>query len=302
MMRTAAALAASPDAGSLESAAPRRGALLTTLRRFSRHSGAVAGVIVICAFVLVALFAPTLARQDPLAVVPADRLLAPSPAHLFGTDELGRDLFSRVVYGARVSLVVGVVPVLIAAATGIVLGLTSGYFRGLVDAVIMRCIDVMMAFPGILLALAVIAVLGSNLRNLMISVGIFSIPLYTRVLRGSTLSAREHLYVDAARATGAGHLRIIVSHIFPNVVAPLIVLATLGIANAMLVAATLSFLGLGERPPTPEWGSMLAIARNYLRLAWWMTAFPGLAISLSVLAINLFGDGLRDVLDPRLRT
>jgi peptide/nickel transport system permease protein len=301
-MRTAGTLPAPAESGPFGAAAPKRGALISTLRRFARHRGAVGGVIVLCLLVTVAIFAPLLARHDPLAVVPPDRLLGPSLLHPFGTDELGRDLFSRVVYGARVSLLVGIVPVLIAAVTGVVLGLSSGYFRGLVDGVIMRCIDVMMAFPGVLLALAVIAVLGSSLRNLMISVGIFSIPLYTRVLRGSTLSAREHLYVDAARATGAGHIRILVFHIFPNVVAPLIVLATLGIANAILVAATLSFLGLGEKPPTPEWGSMLAIARNYLRLAWWMTAFPGLAISISVLAINLFGDGLRDVLDPRLRT
>lgn len=283
-------------------AAPRRGPLAAGIRRFMRHPGAVAGLVVIVLLLLLALIAPLVARQDPLALDPNVRLLAPSPSHPFGTDQLGRDLFSRVVYGARVSLVVGIVPVLIAAAAGIVLGLSAGYFRGPVDAIIMRCIDVMMAFPGILLALAVIAVLGSSLRNLMISVGIFSIPLYTRVLRGSTLSVRENLYVDAARTIGCSHLRILIVHILPNVVAPLIVLSTLGVANAILVAASLSFLGLGQKPPTPEWGSMLSTARNFLRLAWWMTAFPGLAISLSVLAINLLGDGLRDVLDPRLRT
>jgi peptide/nickel transport system permease protein len=251
---------------------------------------------------LVALMAPVIARQDPLAVDPNVRLLAPSASHLFGTDQLGRDQFSRVVYGARVSLVVGIVPVLLAATVGIALGLGSGYFRGPVDAIIMRCIDVMMAFPGILLALAVIAVLGSNLRNLMISVGIFSIPLYTRVLRSSTLSARENLYVDAARSIGCSHRRIVVVHILPNVVAPLIVLSTLGVANAILIAASLSFLGLGQKPPAPEWGSMLSNARNFLRTAWWMAVFPGVAITITVLAINLFGDGLRDMLDPRLRT
>jgi peptide/nickel transport system permease protein len=281
--------------------AARHSALVAGTKRFARHHGAVAGTVIVAALIVIALAAPLVARQDPLAVAPADRLLAPSPAHPFGTDELGRDLFSRVIWGSRVSLLVGIVPVAIAAVTGCALGLASGYFRGAVDWTIMRCIEVMMAFPGVLLALAVIAVLGSSLRNLMISVGIFSIPLYTRVLRGSTLAARENLYVDAARLLGAGHLRILLRHIFPNVVAPLIVLSTLGIANAILVAATLSFLGLGEKPPTPEWGSMLSTAREYLRLAWWMTAFPGLAISVTVLAVNLMGDGIRDALDPRLR-
>ncbi|HTE84057.1 MAG TPA: ABC transporter permease [Dehalococcoidia bacterium] len=276
--------------------------MLLGLSRFAGHRGASVGVVVFAVLLIVALAAPLLARQDPLAVNPDARLLAPSGQHLFGTDQLGRDQFSRVVYGTRVTLMVGIVPVLIAAAAGMALGLTSGYFRGAADALIMRCIDVMMAFPGLLLALAVIAVLGPDLRNLMISVGIFSIPLYTRVLRGSTLSTRENLHVDAARAIGCGHLRIIIWHILPNVIAPLIVLSTLGMANAILVAASLSFLGLGQRPPAPEWGSMLSSARNFLRLAWWMTAFPGLAISISVLAINLIGDGLRDVLDPRLRT
>jgi len=290
--------AASVPAGS----SPRRSTAALQIRRFGRHPGAAAGLVVISLFLLIALLAPAVARRDPLLVDTDLRLLGPSLSHPFGTDELGRDVFSRVVYGARVSLVVGLVPVAIAAITGVVLGLSAGYFRGPLDAVIMRCIDVMMAFPGILLALAVIAVLGSSLRNLMISVGIFSIPLYTRVLRASTLSARENLYVDAARAIGAGHPRILASHILPNVIAPLIVLSTLGVANAILVAASLSFLGLGEKPPAAEWGSMLSTARNYLRLAWWMTAFPGLAISLSVLAINLLGDGLRDFLDPRLRT
>jgi peptide/nickel transport system permease protein len=274
---------------------------LAFARRFSRNRGAVIGLIVIAVFVLVSVLAPLIAPYDPLAQKPDIRFQAPSAAHLCGTDELGRDILSRIIYGGRISLAVGVIPVVIAAVSGIVLGMSAGYFGGVVDTVIMRCIDIMMAFPGILLALTVIAVLGVSLTNLMISVGIFSIPLYTRVLRGSTLSAKENLYVEAARATGCGNLRILVRHILPNIIAPLIVLATLGVATAILVAAGLSYLGLGERPPTPEWGSMLSNARQYLRLAWWMTAFPGLAISLAVLAINMLGDGLRDVLDPRLR-
>lgn len=274
---------------------------LAVARRFSRNRGAVIGLVVIAVFTLVSAMAPLVAPDNPLTVNPAIRFQAPSAAHPFGTDELGRDVLSRVIYGGRISLIVGVIPVVIAAFSGIVLGMTAGYFGGAVDMLIMRCIDVMMAFPGILLALTVIAVLGVSLTNLMISVGIFSIPLYTRVLRGSTLAAKENLYVEAARATGCGNLRILARHILPNIIAPLIVLATLGVATAILVAASLSFLGLGQRPPTPEWGSMLSDARKYLRLAWWLTAFPGLAISLAVLAINLLGDGLRDVLDPRLR-
>jgi peptide/nickel transport system permease protein len=270
-------------------------------RRFARNRGAVIGLFVVIALVFVSALAPLAAPHHPLAVDPTIRFQPPSAAHPFGTDELGRDVLSRVIYGGRISLIVGVIPVLIASISGIVLGISAGYFGGIVDMVIMRCIDIMMAFPGILLALAVIAVLGASLTNLMIAVGIFSIPLYTRVLRGSTLATKEQLYVEAARAVGCGNLRIMLHHILPNIIAPLIVLATLGMATAILVAASLSFLGLGQRPPTPEWGSMLSDARKYLRIAWWLTAFPGLAISLSVLAINLLGDGLRDVLDPRLR-
>lgn len=270
-------------------------------RRFCRNRGAVIGLVVILVFALVSALAPLLAPYHPLAVDPTIRFQPPSTAHPFGTDELGRDVLSRVIYGGRISLIVGVIPVLIAAVSGIVLGMSAAYFGGVVDMAIMRCIDIMMAFPGILLALTVIAVLGVNLTNLMISVGIFSIPLYTRVLRGSTLSAKEQLYVEAARAVGCGSFRVLTRHILPNIIAPLIVLATLGMATAILTAASLSFLGLGQQPPTPEWGSMLSNARKYLRVAWWLTAFPGLAISLAVLAINLLGDGLRDILDPRLR-
>jgi peptide/nickel transport system permease protein len=301
-MSVAGALPSAPLPVLRNEIAPRQRGINYAIRRFVQHRGAAAGTVIFAMLVLLALTAPLLARRDPLTVDPASSLSAPSATHLFGTDQLGRDQFSRVVYGARISLLVGVVPVLIAAVSGLILGLASGYFRGLTDAIIMRCIDVMMAFPGLLLALAIIAVLGPDLRNLMISVGIFSVPLYTRVLRGSTLSTRESLHVDAARAIGCGNLRIIARHILPNVLAPLIVLSTLGMANAILVAASLSFLGLGQKPPAPEWGSMLSSARNFLRVAWWLTAFPGLAISISVLAINLIGDGLRDVLDPRLRT
>ncbi|MGH2587361.1 MAG: ABC transporter permease [Dehalococcoidia bacterium] len=274
---------------------------LDFLRRFSRNRGAVGGAVLLLVIIALAILAPMIAPYDPLATDAVPRQ-APSRAHLMGTDELGRDELSRVLWGGRISLWIGLVPVAIATVVGTLLGMSAGYFGDLTDTVIMRCIDIMMAFPGILLALAIIAVLGTSLSNLMIAVGISAIPLYTRLMRGSTLSAKHNLYVDAARTIGAGNARIVLRHIFPNVLAPLIVVATLGTATAILVGASLSFLGLGQQPPTPEWGSMLSTARPMLRVAWWTTFFPGLAISLTVLAINMVGDGLREVLDPRLRT
>lgn len=271
------------------------------LRRFARNRGAAIGAALLLLIAVIVVLAPVLAPHDPLATRFTPRE-DPGRAHLMGTDELGRDELSRVLWGGRISLWIGLVPVAIAALAGAVLGLSAGYFGDPLDSVIMRLIDVMMAFPGILLALAIVAVLGTSITNLMLAVGISSIPLYTRLMRGSTLGAKQHLYVDAARTIGAGDARIIARHILPNVVAPLIVVATLGTANAILVAASLSFLGLGQKPPTAEWGSMLSQGRALLRVAWWLTLFPGLAISLTVLAINMVGDGLREALDPRLRT
>lgn len=278
----------------------RRGRLHQAGRRLRRRPGALAGAVVILVFVAVALLAPVIAPADPNEIS-RDRRAAPSADHFFGTDDLGRDVLSRVIYGARVSLRVGLVSIGIALTAGSLLGVVAGYAGGRLDSVVMRVMDVMLAFPGILLAIAIVAILGPSLFNVMIAVGIEAIPVYTRTARASTLSVKELEYVIGARALGCAHARIILRHILPNVVAPLIVLATIGVAGSILTAAGLSYLGLGAQPPTAEWGAMLSTARNFLRDSWWMATFPGLAIMLVVLALNLFGDGLRDILDPRLR-
>ena len=226
---------------------------------------------------------------------------APSRHHLMGTDNFGRDVFSRVLYGGRRSLPVGFVAIGIASVIGVICGLVAGYFGSYTDTVIMRSADVLLAFPGILLALALVAILGTSLFNLMLAVGIASIPEYARVVRSAVLSTRETEYVTAARVSGANDPSIMFRHILPNVLRPIIVLVTLGIAGAIILGSTLSFLGLGVKPPAPEWGNMLSDGRTMMRHHWWVSFFPGLAIMLTVLAINLFGDGLRDAIDPRMR-
>jgi peptide/nickel transport system permease protein len=228
-------------------------------------------------------------------------VLPPSADHIFGTDNLGRDIFTRVLYGGAISLQVGIFSVAIGSTIGTLLGLVSGYYGKWVDTLIMRFIDVMLAFPGILLALVIIAVLGRDLRNVMIAVGISTIPIYTRIVRGTTLSIKQNDYIVAAQAIGSPTWRILLVHILPNTLAPIIVVTTNGVAGAIIAGAALSFLGLGQQPPDPEWGLMLAQGREYIRVAWWVTTFPGLAIMTTVLAINLLGDGLRDILDPRLK-
>ena len=281
---------------------PAGGRMALVWKQFRRDRAALVGGVVLLALTLLAIFAPAVAPADPILVASVQRLLPPSRAHLFGTDELGRDVLSRIIFGARISMTVGLISVGVALVIGVTLGLVSGYVGGWVDNLIMRFIDVLLAFPGILLAIVIAGTLGPGLRNVMIAVGIFSVPTYARVVRATTLSVKEQEYIEALRALGASDGRIMLRHILPNVSAPVIVLSTLGVATAILSAAGLSFVGLGAQPPTPEWGSMLSQARPYLRYEWWMATFPGLAIAVTVLAINLVGDGLRDALDPRLRT
>lgn len=271
------------------------------IRRLARNRMTVVGAVGVMAIALITIFAPLVAPYPPNQQDFAEYLAPPSSDHLFGADEQGRDLLSRVIYGGRISLRIGLIAVLIASFGGFVFGLLAGYYGGWVDIVTMRAMDVMLAFPEILLALGVVAILGPALTTIMAAVGISAIPYYARVVRGSVLSAKEAEYIMAARVVGCSSPRIIIRHVLPNSLAPVIVLATTGAAAAIITGATLSFLGLGVQPPTPEWGSMLSGGRTYLQHAPWMTTFPGLAIMISVIAINLFGDGLRDALDPRLR-
>lgn len=275
--------------------------LVSNARNLLRNKGAVAGLVTLVVLASAAVLAPLLPLPDPIQIDPTHALYSPGTPYLFGSDQYGRDVLSRVVYGGRISLVVGPIAVGIALVPGVFVGLLAGYYGSWVDVVLMRVVDVMLAFPGILLALGIVAVLGPSLTSLMIAVGVSSIPTYARLTRASVLSARENLYVDAARVVGASDASILVRHILPNVVAPVIIVGTLGVGSAILVAATLSFLGLGSQPPTAEWGRMLSEGRQYLREQWWIATFPGLSIMLTVLALNLLGDGLRDALDPRLR-
>ena len=261
---------------------------------------AVFWIGVLAAIWAIAALAPVVATHDPLRQS-ADLLEGPSAKHWMGTDEFGRDLFSRIVYGGRISLSVGIIAVTIAVLAGSTLGLIAGYLGGIVDTILMRFIDGLMAFPSIILAILIMAVLGPNLVNVMIAVGISAVPWYARTVRGSTLSVMQAQFVESAKAVGSSGGRIIVRHILPNVAAPIIVLGTLGMATSILAIAGLSFLGLGAHPPSPEWGAMLSSARTYMGRASWYAAFPGLAIMVSVLAMNIIGDALRDILDPRLR-
>ncbi|MGY4707227.1 ABC transporter permease [Candidatus Bipolaricaulota sp. J31] len=270
-------------------------------KRLRRHRLAVMGLIIILGFALMAVLAPWIAPHDPYRGSLRKRLCPPSLEHPLGCDELGRDLLSRIIYGARISLSIGVVSVGIGLILGVPFGAISGYFGGTVDILTQRLVDIMMAFPGILLAIIVVAVLGPGLWNAMLAVGIASVPAYVRVVRGSVLEFREREFVEAARAIGVGHFGVIWRHILPNCIAPLIVLSTLQFASSILWAAGLGFLGLGAQPPTPEWGTMLGRARIYMRVAPHVTTFPGLAIMAAVLGFNLLGDGLRDALDPKLR-
>ncbi|KIX10725.1 ABC transporter permease [Dethiosulfatarculus sandiegensis] len=266
------------------------------------NRNAALGMVLILLICLVAVFGPWLAPASPIAVAPLDRLQGPSMAHLFGTDSLGRDILSRVIYGARISIMIGVISVAISLVPGTLLGLVAGYFGGKADGVIMRLMDVLLAFPAILLAIFITAILGPSLINTMIAVGIVYIPHYARIVRSSVLSLKEQLYVQAIGHLGGSHTRILLGHLLPNSFPPIIVYATLGMGTAVLQAAALGFLGLGAQPPQPEWGAMLSEGRKFIQLAPHVAAFPGAAILILVLGFNLFGDGLRDVLDPSLRS
>lgn len=271
------------------------------LRRLFRNKLAIIGMVILGLFVFCALFAPWIAPYDPIAQDVTRRREPPSWEHPFGMDEVGRDLLSRVIYGARVSLYVGVASVSLAIIAGTLIGAVSGYAGGWVDNVVMRIMDIMLAFPSLLLAIAIVAILGPGLLNMLYAIAFVSIPAYARIVRASVLAAKEMDYTLAARAIGCSSSRILFRHIMPNCLTPIIVQGTLGIATAILDAAGLSFLGLGAQPPTPEWGAMLGQGRGSVFTAPHVVIFPGLAIMLSVLGFNLLGDGLRDALDPRLR-
>lgn len=265
-----------------------------------RKTAMVAGVFIIL-LVIVAVFAPWIAPYDPFEVDYALSMAPPSWTHLCGNDVFGRDILSRIIFGARISLAVGLTSVILGALVGVALGLISGFFGGFLDGLIMRTSDVLFAFPGILLAIAIVAILGPGLVNVVVAVSVFSMPTFARIVRGSTLALKESLYVKAAKSTGATRRRIMFVHIMPGTLSGVIVYFTMRIGTSIITASSLSFLGLGAQPPTPEWGAMLSESRDYIGVADHMTLFPGIAIFLTVLFFNLFGDGLRAALDPKVK-
>jgi peptide/nickel transport system permease protein len=269
--------------------------------RTLRNPLSLAGLAIIGLLVCVAVLAPLLAPYDPLRTDIANRLAPPSRAHPFGTDQLGRDVFSRILYGARISLRIAILTALISTAIGFPVGILSGYFRGRVDDLLMRVTDMFMAFPRLILAMAIAAALRPTLENVVIAIALAGWPTYARLARSVTLAIREEVYVEAAHAVGASTSRILLRHILPGVVSPVIIQVSLDMGGIILTAAGLGFIGFGAQPPTPEWGLMISEGRNYIPGQWWLSTFPGLAISLVVLGFNLLGDGIRDVLDPRLR-
>ena len=279
----------------------RRSPFVDVLLRLSKSPLAMFGLAIIFVLVFCAIFAEVISPYSPIKQDLMHMFETPSSSHWLGTDEFGRDILSRLIYGARVSLQVGFIAVGIALITGGMLGAISGYYSGKLDNIIMRVMDVLLSIPQTLLAIAIVAALGPSLMNLMIAVGISAVPTYARIVRGSVLSIRSMEFIEAARAAGSSDLRIILKHIIPNSMAPIIVQSTLGVASAILNAAGLSFIGLGIQPPNPEWGAMLSGGRQYIRDFPHMTLYPGLAIMLTILALNFLGDGLRDALDPKLK-
>jgi len=259
----------------------------------------LAGIVVLLVILLLSLFAPLISSYEPTKINIKERFAPPSAEHWFGTDEVGRDIFTRILYGARLSLGVGVAVVLGAGLIGTVIGSISGYFGGRIDQIIMRLMDMILAFPSLVLAMAVAATLGPNLQNAMLAIAIIKIPVYVRLARAETLSLREKLYVKAAVTFGIKPWRIITRHIIPNAISPVIIQVTLDIGDAILLVATLGFLGLGAQPPTPEWGAMISVGWKHLLDYWWYPTFPGFALFLASCAFNLIGDGVRDILDPK---
>lgn len=270
------------------------------LRLYSNKT-AMAGLVCFVLLILMVLFAPLLAPHDPNAIDYENPLKPPSSSNIFGTDDLGRDVFSRVLWGGRESISVGVFGMVVAILGGTLIGLITGYFGGWFDSIAQRIIEILLAFPAILFLLCIIAVLGPSLTAVFIAISIASIPSYARVVRGSVLSVKSMEFVTAAQIVGAGRARIMFRYILPNMLGPILVYGTLGVSQAIMLTAGLSYIGLGAQPPSPEWGAMLNYGRNYLMTAPWMSIFPGLAVFIAVLSINLFGDGLRDALDPKTR-
>ena len=270
-------------------------------KRFKRNRMAVFGLVVIILLILCALFPSVIAPYGYDDQNLSEQFIAPCLAHPFGTDNFGRDILSRVIYGCRISLLIGLISVSISCVLGVILGCIAGYYGNKVDNLVMRFIDIMLAIPQMLLAMSIVAALGIGTENLILAIAIGSVPGYARIVRGSILSVKGQEFIEAARSIGASDFRIITRHIVPNCLAPIIVQATMSIASAILSTASMSFIGLGIEPPTPEWGSMLSAGRAYLRDHWFVVTFPGVAIMLTVFAFNLFGDGLRDALDPKLK-
>ena len=274
---------------------------ITVMKRLFKNKAAVVGGIIILFFIFVSILGPCLVKTDPEELNFVNKLQPPSKEHWFGTDNFGRDIFSRIVHGAGLTLTVGFLSVVVGGVIGVIIGIISGYYGGWLDSVFMRVMDVLLAFPGILLALAIVSVLGGSLQNVIIAVGVFSVPAFARIVRGSTLQVKKLEYIDAVKSLGASDFRIIFRHILPNIMSPIIVQATMRIATAILTASGLAFLSLGAPPPTPEWGAMLNDGRTYMHNAGHMVLIPGIAIVIVVLAFNIFGDGLRDALDPKMK-
>ena len=294
--------AGDPGAGAAGAEVPAaRGGLRRGWRRFRRNPGAVFGLAVFLAIVAMAVLAPVLAPYDPIAQGVGKPFERPSAAHWAGTDSFGRDIMSRIIYGARVALVVGIVAVLLAMGIGVTLGLISGYYGGIVDTVIMRIMDGLFAFPIIILAIAMMAVMGFGVRNVIVAVAVGFIAPFARVTRGDVLAVKEEPYIEAARLAGVGSLAIIFRHVLPNVLAPIIVQGALRVSGAIITESGLSFLGLGPPPPTPAWGRMIAEGQGFIVMAPHVSTIPGIALMLAIVALNLLGDGVRDTLDPRMR-